>query len=367
MKRSPAVATRGMAPGALVPAIVMVMAIAMAMAMAMAMAACGGGRRGAKTSKASPVEPETIADHIVALLPPNAQIVVEIDLARLRANPVVGATITKALEAPRDMPKDLPTPPLATAEVVVFAAYGVGTSGAATIAVIASKQDIPDATRIPVRLPDKKEGSDPANSSEKKEGSDPAKNAGSDPSNQSGVIGEIGVWAMGPAEQIRELEARATLAIDKPIHAAEDFLRLRARSMPDAAPGASLRVTARLPFDARVALAKQSGLESAPAQLSIWADVVDDFAMIVDADSDDPGDNKQQKKATARLERLIRGALQSLSEERKLQALGLAPAITRAKLSAGGTWIRTIIVVGPALLKRVVERANTSLAEGGSS
>jgi hypothetical protein len=328
---------------------------------ALVLACGGGGRRGAKTSKAAPVEePKTIADHIVALLPPDAQIVVEIDLARLRANPAIGATITKALEAPRDLPKDFPAPPLATADVVVFAAYGVGTSSAATIAVIASRQDIPDATRIPVRLPDNKKGSDPISGVRQ-----PDEKKGSDPISVGQPDKEVGLWAMGPAEQIRELEARATIAVDKPVQAAEDFLRLRARSMPDGAPGASLRVTARLPFDARVALAKQSGLESAPAQLSIWADVVDDFAMVVDADSIDPGD-KATKKATARLERLIRSALRSLAEEPKMQALGLSSSVSQARLTAGGSWIRTIIAIGPAHLKRVVERANTVLA-GGSS
>jgi hypothetical protein len=136
--------------------------------------------------------------------------------------------------------------------------------------------------------------------------------------------------------------------------------------MPEKAPGASLRVTARLPFDARVALAKDSGLESAPAQLSIWADVVDDFVIIIDADATDPGE-KTTKKANARLERLIRAALRSVAEEPKMRALGLSSSISRARLSAGGSWIRTIIAVGPAHLKRVIERANTFLAIGGSS
>lgn len=297
-----------------------------------ALVACGGGshQKPPANAKTALAEPETIGDHVVTLLPPGAQIVVELDLERLRKNPVIGQTITKALAAPADLPADLPAPPFATADVVVFAAYGVGTSNAATIAVIASRTDVEDATRIPAKLPED----------------------------------AVTLWALGPAEWIRQLEARAALAIGTPIRASEDFLRLRARAMPDKAPGASLRVTARLPFDARVALARQSGLESAPAQLSIWADVVDDFAMIVDADAVDPGE-KVTKKATERLERLIRTALQALAEEPKLRALGLSSSISRARLAAGGSWIRTIIAVGPARLKRVVERANTFL--GGSS
>ena len=289
--------------------------------------ACGGGGKQAKTTKPEPLpEPKTVSDKIVNLLPHGAQLVLELDLERLRANPVVGETITKALAAPVDLPKDVPVPPLAVADAVVFAAYGVGTSNAATIVVIASKTEITDATRI---------GDD--------------------------------LFAMGPPEWIRQLESRAALALAKtPVLAEEDFLKLRDRSMPDKAPGASLRVTARLPFDARVALAKDSGLESAPAQVSVWADVVDDFVIIIDADSVDPGE-KANKKSIARLERLLRVALRAMADEPKLRALGLSSSISRAKLSTGGSWIRTIIAVGPAHLKRVVERANTALTGGGPS
>lgn len=296
----------------------------------LALVACGGGAKKPAANAKSPAqeEPKTVTDHVVALLPPGAQIVVEIDVDRLRKNPVIGETITTALATPADFPKDLPSPPLATADVLVFASYGVGTSNAATIAVIASHADVEDATRLPASFLD--EG--------------------------------VTLWAMGPPDWIRQLEARAAVAVGKPIHADEDFLRLRGRAMPEKAPGVSLRVTARLPFDARVALAKESGLESAPAQLSLWADVVDDFAVIIDADAVDPGE-KVTKKATARLERLLRTALQALVEEPKLRALGLSPAIARARLTAGGSWIRTIILVGPAHLKRVVERAQSSLSD----
>jgi hypothetical protein len=295
----------------------------------LALVACGGSaKKPPANAKSAVLEPKTVTDHVVALLPPGAQIVVEIDVDRLRKNPVIGETITKALATPADFPKDLPSPPLATADVLVFASYGVGTSNAATIAVIASRADVEDATRLPASFLD------------------------------DGVT----LWAMGPPDWIRQLEARAAVAVGKPIHADEDFLRLRGRAMPEKAPGVSLRVTARLPFDARVALAQESGLESAPAQLSVWADVVDDFAVIIDADAVDPGE-KVTKKATARLERLLRTALQALVEEPKLRALGLSPAIARARLTAGGSWIRTIILVGPAHLKRVVERAQSSLSD----
>jgi hypothetical protein len=260
----------------------------------------------------------------VHLLPNGAQILLELDLARLRTNQVIGETVTKALAAPlADLPGDVPVPPLAVADTVVFASYGVGTSNAATIVVISSKQEIADAARLGNNL-----------------------------------------YAMGPPDWIRQLEARA--ALGKPVQAEESLLRLRERSMPAQAPGASLRVTARLPFDARVALAKDSGLESAPAAISIWADVVDDFVIIIDANAVDPGD-RRPKQANARLERLLKTALRALAEEPKLRALGVSSSISRARMTAGGTWIRTIIAIGPQHLRRVVERANTFLAGGGPS
>ena len=159
------------------------------LAIAVVAFACGG-KSALKQTTPDPVpESKTLADKIVALLPPNAQIIVELDLARLRANPVVGETFTKVTAAPIDLPADLPKPPLAIADVIVFAAYGVGTSSAATIVVIGSTQEIADATRI-----------------------------------------RDGLWAMGPGEWIRQLEARA--ALDVPVVASRELLELRERSMP---------------------------------------------------------------------------------------------------------------------------------------
>jgi hypothetical protein len=119
-------------------------------------------------------------------------------------------------------------------------------------------------------------------------------------------------------------------------------------------------VTAQLPFDARVALARQSGMETPPAQLSIWADVVDDFAMIIDADAADPGE-KQAKNAAARLEKSLGALLAEVQREPALQALGLSSALRDARTITERTWVRTIITVGPRQLTRAAERARAML------
>jgi len=66
---------------------------------------CGGGRGKPPALSAKLEHPETQAEKLLALLPPGAQLVVEVDLARLRANPVVGALVTKLVTgAPLDLP-----------------------------------------------------------------------------------------------------------------------------------------------------------------------------------------------------------------------------------------------------------------------
>ena len=64
--------------------------------------ACGGKAKSTTTSSlASTPRPVTAAERVLALLPDGAQLVVEIDFARLRANPVVGALVIRALEPGR--------------------------------------------------------------------------------------------------------------------------------------------------------------------------------------------------------------------------------------------------------------------------
>jgi hypothetical protein len=275
-----------------------------------------GGKHAAVTRADAPAAPRTPAEQILALLPQGAQVVVEIDLARLRDNPVVGPVIGRLLADGVDLPGGVAASPLRSADLMVLAAYGVGTAQAATVTVLVAKAEIPGTIRL----------------------------AG-------------GFYALGPEDWIAQLEARAAIAAGQaPLHAPPDLLALRDHAMPPGAPGAALRITARLPFDARVALARQTGLESAPGQLSIWADVVEDFAMIVDADSTDPGE-KASKKSLARLQVLVRGALAALAGDPTARALGLPGSLANARLVTRGTWVRAIIAIGPAHLQRVVERA----------
>ena len=300
-------------------------AIAVAAA-AVALAGCGGARRADVPAAPAPATP---AERALAMLPQGAQVVVEIDLARLRANPVVGEVVARALaERTADLPAGVPASPLAAADHVVLAAYGVGTAQAAVLTILGAPHDIAGATRL-----------------------------------------ADGFYAIGPPDWVDQAQQRVALASTGEhafaISAPPELLELRRHAMPGKAPGASLRVTARLSFDARVALARLTGLDAAPAQLSAWADVVDDVALIVDCDAADPGsaDPRHPSDAPRRLEAALRGALAAVSEQPIVRALGLPSSLSGARFIARGSWVRMIIAIGPAHLQRVVQRATALLGD----
>jgi hypothetical protein len=289
----------------------------LAIAAAVALASCGGGRARTKVpSKVSTAVPRavTAGDRMLALLPDGAQLVIEVDLARLRGNPVIGPLVVQVLG-------DKGIPQLAgfsEADSVVFAAYGLGTKDAGTVTLFTAKKALQGATPI-----------------------------------------TKDIYALGGAEWIDQVRAREKIDAATGLVPAKELLALRERAMPEAAPGASIRISARLTFDARIALARITGIENAPGQLSVWADVVDDLAIIVDADATDPGD--KAKTSVKRMSATMQSALATLAREPAVIALGLPSSITGAKLATRGNWVRTIIAIGPRHLQRVVERATVFL------
>jgi hypothetical protein len=274
--------------------------------------ACGVKPRPSPSKASAVVErPATAADKVLALLPEGAQLVVEVDLARLRANPVVGPVVVKAL-GPGGIER---LAGFSEADTVVLAAYGLGSPDAATVTLMTAKAEIAGTTKI-----------------------------------------SEGVFAHGPTEWVSQIQTRAGIARTTGLAISKDLLALRGHAMPDGAPGASVRISARLGFDARIALARITGIESAPAQLSVWADVADDFALIVDAEATDPGE-KQVKQSVKKMTAVIHAALQTLANDPTIRALGLPSSIAGARVVQRGSWVRTIIAIGPRHLQRVVERA----------
>jgi len=287
-------------------------------------AACGGHARAPVTTRAP-----TPGEDVLALLPEGAQVIVELDLARLKANAAVGETAKQALGAfgadshVPGLPLSVMGSPLANADRVVLAAYGVGTAQAATLTVLTTKADVPGGVRISPEL-----------------------------------------VALGPEDWVGQLEARAAVAAQHPLAVPEAVLKLRDHAMPQGATGAVVRITARLPFDARVALARMTNVDAAPAQLALWCDVADDLAIVVDTDAVDPGDRdpKSAKDSARRLAHTIRGVLGALADTPAIRALGVPTSLADARLVTEGSWVRTIVDVGPRHLARVAERARAMLA-----
>jgi len=304
-------------------------------------AGCGGRARTTKTTTPQTAVAERMTDWMVAMLPAGAQIIVEVDLARLRTNEVVGAVAKQMLDelgAEQKLP-GLPMmvqgSPLGSADAMVFGSYGVGTPEAATVILLATNEEIVGSMRIAANL----------------------------------VVIAVPEWREQVAARatIAKLtpEVAVTLGGRLPITLAEDLTRLREHAMPGKAPGALLRVTAQLSFDARITLARQVGLEVAPAQLSLWADVVDDFALVLDADAADPG-QKDSKAARAQVARSLKRFLNTIAADPAVRAVGFSSAIAGARFIEQGTWVRAIIEVGPRQLARAVERARAMLPPGGA-
>lgn len=304
-------------------------------------AGCGGGRgRTATTQTPQTRVAERLTDWMVAVLPAGVQILVEVDLARLRSNAVVGELAAKVLadlgaeQKLPGLPMAVQGSPFANAEAVVLGAYGVGTPQAATIIVLATTGDVTGATVIAANLrvlgPEEWTGQ---------------------------VASRAAIAKLAP-------DAPARLGVRLPVALADELAKLRDHAMPAKAPGAVLRVTARLPFDARITLARQTGLEAAPAQLSVWADVIDDAAVIIDADAADPGE-KDPKAARKQVAVALKRMFSVLATDPAVRALGLGNNIAGAKFVEQGTWVRAIIEVGPRQLARAVERARAMLPSAG--
>jgi hypothetical protein len=212
--------------------------------LAVALCACGGGAKAKPAAEPLPARAATAGDALLAYLPPGADGVAELDVARLRANPVVGELVGAV--GPRAA---LGLDPLRDLDVVVIAAYRVAREDAATLFVVRGRNldQVPNADRV---------------------------------DEQTVLVGPEALRA----------RSKASLLDD------DAFLRLRAAAMPEKAEGAALRMTVRLAGNARVAAAGKLALDEVPATLSLWADVADDAALVALLGGDDPADARRLAK-----------------------------------------------------------------------
>jgi hypothetical protein len=263
--------------------------------LAAALAACGAGARPAVAPPEAPARAATAGDALLALLPPAPDAIAELDVARLRANPVAGdvlAAVPRAVTRGFDPRRDV--------DVAVAGVYRIAADEAATLILLRGdgldRARLLDAKRIDDRT-----------------------------------------VALGPAE----LRARA--GSGAPSAPPPELLALRAAAMPERAGGAVLRVAARLTREARIGAAGRLGVDEVPATVSVWLDVADDAAMIALLGGDD----------AANAERLARG----VDAARGRLAVWLPPAVLDGlRVETRGSTARLVWVVPPRRLARWAEQ-----------
>jgi hypothetical protein len=203
-----------------------------------------------------PVRAATAGDALLAWLPAGADVVVELDVARLRANAAIGPVVDLLAERAG-------VERFGGAELVVAAVYRLARPDAATVVILRGDLgDRSDSRRLDERT-----------------------------------------IVVGPRAE------RERVAAGLPAVAADPrFLTLRAGAMPARATGSVLRVTARLDRTARIDAAGRLGVDEVPATVSLWADVADDAALVAQLGGDDEDDAARLADlATALHARLGRG------------------------------------------------------------
>jgi hypothetical protein len=239
-------------------------------------AACASGSDGAKSRAPEPApqstRPTTTGVELVAALPPRADAVLELDVARLRGNAAVGPLL-EDLRAHRLEGSEwaqMGFDPVRDVDVVVAAAYGIG--GATPRTVFLVRGERLDASAWAPHIA------------------------------EADALDEH-TLAIGPRtlrdEVVEHVRVKAPGLLDD-----AQFVRLRDIAMPKRAPGAVLRLTARLGKEARIDTAGRLGLDEVPAMLSAWLDVADDAAMIMQFATDDAKQGKRLADGIERLRRL---------------------------------------------------------------
>ena len=270
--------------------------------LAVALTACGSKNRPGAKPVEVPTRKPTAGDRILRHAPAGADAILEIDLARLRKNEVVGPLVV-AVTAAGEVGGDL----IAIGDAVLVASYRIGQTDAGQLVFVAGSRagELRGAHRI-----------------------------------------DDGLVAFGPPALLRQVDAvgagqGASLVADRPL------LRARALAMPAAAQGASLRIAADLPFDARLALAKRLEVDVVPEWISVWFDVADDLAGVALLGGGDDADPKDLVTAVSRLRDRLAGA-------ESVQRVGLDALLEDVRIEPTGPDARVVLVVGPRRLSRVV-------------
>ncbi len=273
-------------------------------------ASCGGDGKGSKPTLHKvliPARAETAGDELLRYLPTGADLLLELDIRRLRDNEVIGGLVKALKTSAGGLDERL----LEKTDLVVFAAYNVGTAQAATITLVRGE-------RIKAK--------DVANA----------------------VVVDDSTLALGPPALLGQLPKLKTGAI-KSIKIDRKLLRARAIAMPAKATTGALRISASLDFDARVGMARLLGLDQVPATVSVWGDVIDDLAVVAYLGGTEKGEAEALARAATKWRlRLLRNAW--------VRKLFLGHVARSIDISIAGSMARIVLLVGPKRLDSIAKR-----------
>lgn len=262
--------------------------------------ACGSSS--APVAETVSLRAPTAGQSLLASAPLGADLLLEVNLQRLRENPVVGGLLAKV--APPDALENVDL--LQQADVALLLVYDVGTSPRQLVILRSREDTLPGAV----------------------------------------ALGEK-VFAVGD-EKLLALAA-GIQGPDQSMLADRELLRLSDAAMPGAAKDASLRLALRLDFDARVSIASKVNISEVPTSVAVWGDVVDDLAVIAYLGSDEAADS-------VKLEGAIRKLRGRIAAHPFVRSLGLGPSILKSRIMADGKLVKVLILVSPKRLQSVVTR-----------
>lgn len=283
---------------------------------AAALAACGGDAKkdAATTPKVEvPKRKPTSGESLLAYAPAGADAVLEVDFGRLRANPVVGELFSAlGPESPAlgEGRLDL----MSAADLLVVASYEIG-------------DDEPERLVL-MRGPE-----------------------------TASIAGAVdlggGVVALASEAMKARLEAVAgggepALSTDRAL------LKIRALAMPERAEAASLRISARLDFDARIAVARALELDDVPISVSVWGDVIDDLALVALVNGVAKNEGQRLARALVR----VRDRVAALPQ---LRWMGLSPIVRGAEVEGAGVAARLVLLIGPQRLALIASRLERAM------
>ncbi len=269
--------------------------------------ACGGSK--SRPMTLVPQRATTAGDALLSSVPVGADLLLEIDLARLRNNTVIGKILDSVAPPEALAEGDL----LRDASTVLVCVYGVGDG---------AKQLIILQARVGVEL------------------------------TQAAAIGG-GRFAVGDPSLVARAVALgggngASMLED------DEFLRLRSAVMPAEAKWAAVRAVARLDFDARVAVASKVRMSEVPVSLALWGDVVDDLAIVVHVFGEESSSHERLHHALVSLRARI-------AKNPYIRFLGLTTPLTSSRITRTDTRVQLVFVLSPKRLAQLTERLMSQL------